>query len=132
MLKRVARKNCLSSVASLSTEFQSAFESNVSTRTVGPELHEMDVHGRAAAHKPKFTMHNAKFGWSGVKLISIGLWSSGNSFSGVMTHASPSGSPTDESGFDGCQENVWCRRNSGLGLFLMVRARPLSSSEGKS
>ena len=35
-------------------------------------------------------------GWSGVKLTAIGLWSSGNSFSGVMNHASPSGSPTDE------------------------------------
>ena len=53
-----------------------------------------------------------------------------------------SGSPMDESGFDGCQEelpvqmhsanfNVWWRRNNGLGLFFMVRARPFSSSEGK-
>ena len=37
-------------------------------------------------------------GWSGVKLTAIGLWSSGNAFSGVMNHASPSGSRTDESG----------------------------------
>ena len=28
-------------------------------------------------------------GWSGVKLATIGLWSSGNVFSGVMNHASP-------------------------------------------
>ena len=27
---------------------------------------------------------------------------------------------------------VWGRRNNGLGLFVMVQARPLSSSEGKS
>ena len=27
---------------------------------------------------------------------------------------------------------VWLRRNNGLGLFFMVRARPISSSEGKS
>ena len=46
--------------------------------------------------------------WSGVKLAAIGLWSSGNAFSGVMNHASPSGSPTDESGFGGCQENATC------------------------
>jgi hypothetical protein len=38
-------------------------------------------------------------GWSGVKLAAIGLWSSRNAFSGVMNHASPSGSPTDQSGF---------------------------------
>ena len=37
-------------------------------------------------------------GWSGVKLTAIGLWSSGNTFSGVLNHASPSGNPTDEFG----------------------------------
>ena len=46
------------------------------------------------------------FGWSGVKLAAIGLWSSGNVFSGVMNHTSASGSPTDESGCGGCQENA--------------------------
>ena len=35
-------------------------------------------------------------GWSGVKLTTVGLWSSGNIFSGEMNHASPSGSPMDE------------------------------------
>ena len=40
---------------------------------------------------------------SGVKLAAIELWSSGNGFSGVMNHASLSGSLTDESGFGGCQ-----------------------------
>ena len=34
-------------------------------------------------------------GWSGVKLAVIGLCSIGNAFSGVMNHASASGSPTD-------------------------------------
>jgi hypothetical protein len=47
-------------------------------------------------------------GWSGVKLTSIELWSSGNKFLGVMKHASPSGSPTDKSGLGGCQENATC------------------------
>ena len=32
-------------------------------------------------------------GWSGVKLAVIGLWSSGNAFSGVINHASPFGIP---------------------------------------
>ena len=47
-----------------------------------------------------------RVGWSGVKLAAIGLWSSGNTFSGVMNRASLSGSPVDESGFGGCQENA--------------------------
>ena len=47
-------------------------------------------------------------GWSGVKVTTIGLWSSGNAFSGVMNHASPSGSPTEKSGFGGYQENTTC------------------------
>jgi hypothetical protein len=65
VLKRVAPKNPLFSVATLTTEFQTASGRNVSTRTVHWELHEMDLHemgfhGRAAAHKPKITMHNAQ------------------------------------------------------------------------
>ena len=51
-------KNRQSSVATLTTKFQTA--SNVNTRTVRRELNEMGFHGRAAAHKPKITMHNAK------------------------------------------------------------------------
>jgi hypothetical protein len=47
-------------------------------------------------------------GWSGVKLATIELWSSGNMFSRVMNHGSPSGSLTDKSGFGGCQENTTC------------------------
>ncbi|KAM9473079.1 transcription activator BRG1-like [Salvelinus alpinus] len=60
VLRRVASKNHLSSVPTLTTEFQTASGSNVSTRTVRRELHEMGFHGRAAAHKPKITMRNAK------------------------------------------------------------------------
>ena len=47
-------------------------------------------------------------GWGGVKLAAIGLWSSGNSFPGVINHTSQSGSATDESGFGGCQEKATC------------------------
>jgi hypothetical protein len=50
----------------------------------------------------------ATVGWSGIKLAAIGLRSNGNALSGVMNNASPSGSPTDESGFGGCQENATC------------------------
>ena len=60
--------------------------------------------------------------WSGVKLAVIRLWSSGNAFSGVMNHASPSGSPTDKSGFGGCQENATCivpTVKFGGGLFFV-------------
>jgi hypothetical protein len=60
VLKCIARKNNLSSFATLTTEFQTAPGSNVSTITVHLELHEMDFHGRAAAHKPKITMPNPK------------------------------------------------------------------------
>jgi hypothetical protein len=42
-------------------------------------------------------------GWGCVKLAAIGLWSSEKAFSGVMTHISPSGSPTDKS----VQENTF-------------------------
>ena len=42
-------------------------------------------------------------GWRGVNLAAFVLWSSGNAFSGVMNHALPIGSPTDEFGFGGCQ-----------------------------
>uniref|UniRef100_A0AAZ3Q1C0 Transposase Tc1-like domain-containing protein n=1 Tax=Oncorhynchus tshawytscha TaxID=74940 RepID=A0AAZ3Q1C0_ONCTS len=55
-----ARKNHLSSVATLNTQFQTISESNISTITVCRELHEMGCHGRVAAHKRKITMCNAK------------------------------------------------------------------------
>jgi transposase len=45
VLKRVACKNRLSSIATLTTEFQTASGNNVSTRTVRRELHEMCFHG---------------------------------------------------------------------------------------
>jgi hypothetical protein len=60
VLKRVAHKNRLASVATLTTKFQTASGSNVSTITVRREPLEMVFHGRAAAHKPKITMRNAK------------------------------------------------------------------------
>ena len=74
----------------------------------------MGFHGQAAAHNPKIIMFNAKRRLEWCKYHVILLWSNGNTFSGVMNHASPSGSPTDESGFGGCQENTtglnaWCQ-----------------------
>jgi len=52
VLKRVARKNRLA----LTTEYQTASGSTISTRTVCRELH---FHGQSAAHKPHITMRNA-------------------------------------------------------------------------
>ena len=60
VLKHVVHINLLSSVATLNNEFKTASGSNVSTITFHRELHEMGFHGRAAAHKPKITMRNAK------------------------------------------------------------------------
>jgi transposase len=45
MLKHLACKNVFSSVVTLTTKFQTAYGSNVSTRAVRPELHEMGFHG---------------------------------------------------------------------------------------
>ena len=60
-------------------------------------------------------------------LAVIGLWSSGKAFSGVTYHASPSGSPTNKSGFVAMRTlpapmhspncKVWRRRNNDMGLF---------------
>jgi hypothetical protein len=60
VLKHEVHRNCLSSVATFTTEFQTASGSNVSTGTVRQEINEMGFHGRATAHKPKITMRNAK------------------------------------------------------------------------
>jgi hypothetical protein len=60
VLNPVAHKNRLSSIATLTTEFQTASGSNVSTITVHREPNEMGFHGRAAAHKPTINMLNAK------------------------------------------------------------------------
>jgi hypothetical protein len=60
VLNHVARKNSLYSVTTLTTKFQTASGSNISTRTVHLKLNEMGFHGRAVAHKPKITTHNAK------------------------------------------------------------------------
>jgi transposase len=45
VLKRVARKNSLFSVATLTTKFQTASGSKVSTLTFQRELREMGFHG---------------------------------------------------------------------------------------
>ena len=56
------------------------------------------------AEKPHTSLRSpcsmSSVGWSGVKLTAIGLRSSGNAFSGLMNHASPSG-------LGGCQENAY-------------------------
>uniref|UniRef100_A0A674EDP2 Actin related protein 5 n=1 Tax=Salmo trutta TaxID=8032 RepID=A0A674EDP2_SALTR len=109
LLKRLGRKNQLSSVVTLTTEIPTASGNNVSTRTVRQEFYEMSFYGRAAAHTSlRSPCAMPSVGWSGVKLAAIGLWGSGNAFSGVLNHASPSRSPMDKSGFGECQENATC------------------------
>jgi hypothetical protein len=93
VLKRVASKNNLSSFATLNNTHNSnclgkkCQHKNCSS---GIELHEMGFHDRAAAHKLKITMRNAKCRLEWWKRI---LWSD--------EIASLSGSSTDESGFGG-------------------------------
>ena len=73
VLKSVAHTNRLSSIATLTTEFQAASGSKVSTRTVSRELHEMG----SIAKQPHTSLRSPcampSFGWSGVKLAAIGL-----------------------------------------------------------
>lgn len=93
VLKHVAYKNCLSSVASLIKEFQTACGSSISSRPICGELHKISLHGWAAAHKPKFTMSTAKWAsWNGLKHSTTGLWTNGNVLSGMMNRASLSSS----------------------------------------
>ena len=108
VLKHLARKKGLSSVPKLTTEFQTDTGSNISTTTVRWELHERGFHDQKAAQSLRSPCAMPSVGWSGVKLDTIGLWSSGNAFSGVMNHTSPSGCPTNKSVFGGCQENTTC------------------------
>jgi hypothetical protein len=67
VLKRTARKNCLSLVATLTAEFQTASGSNISTRTLRGALHEKWV---SMADQPKIPMRNAKSSleWSKARL----------------------------------------------------------------
>ena len=64
----------------------------------------MGFHGRAATHKLKITMCNTKrlLEWCKARHHwTLEQWKRVN-------HASPSGNPTDESGFGRCQENDTC------------------------
>ena len=141
--KRTERDRRVLKRIALTAEFQTASGSNISTITVLRELHEMGLHSQAPHRSLRSPCSIPSVGWSGVKLAGIGLWSSGNTISGVMNHTSPSGNPLDKSRFGGTRRmlpspthsincKVWRMRNNDLGLFFIVWAKPLSSSERKS
>jgi hypothetical protein len=129
-------KNCAPSVATLTTKFQTSSGNNVGTITIRRDLHEMGFHGRAAAHKPKITMHDSKgLLDGGVKLATIGLekwkrilWSDESPFTiwqsdgqiWVWRYLPECIVPT----------KVWWRRNNGLGLFLWFGLVPLDPVKG--
>ena len=75
VLRCLACTNCLTSVATLTTEFQTASGSNISTITIRHELHEMGFHGRAAAPKPKITQcqASAPFDSGAVEMLSLAM-----------------------------------------------------------
>ena len=92
----------------------------------------MGFYSRAAAHKPKITMCNAKrllewkhFLWSVESRFTI--WQFRTTNLGLADARRTLPAPKHSAN---CK--VWWRRNSGLGLFLMDRVRPLSFIEGKS
>ena len=68
----------------------------------------MGFHGRAAAHKPKTPMGNAKRWLEWCKAWRHWTLEQWKHSLDVMNHASQSGSPTDESGFGRCQDNATC------------------------
>ena len=103
----------------------------------------MVFHSQGAAHKYKITMQNSKrrLEWCKARrhwTLEQGkriLWSDESHFN-LAVHRTNLGL-TDASRTlpapmhsDNCK--VWKRRNNGLGLFFMVPATPLSTSEAKS
>jgi hypothetical protein len=67
-------KNGLSSVATLTAEFQTASGQYISTKLFVGSFMKWVYMARAAAQKPKITMCNTKrIGWSGFKLVAIRL-----------------------------------------------------------
>jgi hypothetical protein len=73
-------------------------------------------------------------GWRDVKLAAIGLWSSGNAFSGVMNHALPSeladARRTLLARVHSVYGKVWWRRNNVWGCISWFRLGPLVPVKG--
>ena len=119
----------------LSTELQTDSGSNFSTKTIHLELHEMGFHGQATAHKPKITMDNPKRqlvwckahrNWTLEQWKRV-LWSD-DSDGQIWVWQIPGQRYLPEC----IVPNIRFGGGGIMGPFFMVRARPLSSSEGKS
>ena len=121
VLKHLAHINGLSTVATLTTKFQTASGSIVSTNTICWET--MGFHGRAAAHKPKITMCNDS---GAVETCSLQWWIT---LHHLAVRGTNLGLVDDRRMLPDTMHSANCkvlwRRNSGLGLFFMVRARPM-------
>jgi hypothetical protein len=98
----------LSSVAKFQTASGSNSELSLEATSAQERFVSSFMKWVSMAEQPHTPCAMPSVGWNGVKLTAIGLWISGNVFSGVMNHASPSGSLTDESEFGSCQENTTC------------------------
>ena len=96
------------SAESITIDLQTSCGLQISSRTVLENF--MEWVSMAELLHPSHTSPSAmqSAGCSGVKHAATGLQSSGDAFSGMTNHASPSGNLMEESGFGGCQENGTC------------------------
>jgi hypothetical protein len=137
VLKDIARKNRLSSVATFTTELQTDSGSNVSTRIVRCELHE--IHDQAAADKPKITMHNAKRQLerckarrhSTLEISSLEWWITLHHLAVQRTNLGLADAKwTLPAQMHSDNWKVWWRRDNRLGCFSWFRLSPLVPVKG--
>ena len=121
-------QNCKSSVGKFHTEFQSASENTISTRTVGWKLDKLGFYGQKAAHKlniTKITASHLKWcrewhHWTPEQWRQV-LWSDESLFTiwhNLMKGSGHGGSQVNAtilSMYTNCE--VWWRRHHGMSCF---------------